>query len=237
MRNQMKRKTENEKRKTEKTYFPSSIFHLPSSASSGFTLIELVITVVVLSVLALGTIPLVQNAVRRQKEQQLRETLREVRLAIDQFRQEAVGNPKCGSNTNFGTAPDPRIRVMISDCKIFEVDNLDRYPPTLEILVNGVEVVSRNQTAGRQTASSGAFDSPTGGTGDKNASDTNDATLPKTKVYLREMPIDPITGKSDWQLRSPYQEKDAGDWDNISVFDIRSTADGETLDGIKYKEL
>jgi general secretion pathway protein G len=51
------------------------------------------------------------------------------------------------------------------------------------------------------------------------------------------MPIDPITGKSDWQLRSPYQEKDAGDWDNISVFDVRSAADGETLDGVKYKDL
>lgn len=238
MSNLTTRQMKTENRETAKKDFWHSAFHCQAARSQGFTLIELVITVVVLAVLALGTIPLVQNAVRRQKEQQLRETLREIRLAIDEFRAEAVGNPKCGSNTNFGAAPDPRIRVMVSDCKIFEVDNLDRYPPTLETLVKGVEVIPRYQVAAaRQTTGGGAFDDVKGATGDKNATDTSNATEPKTKVYLREMPIDPITGKSDWQVRSPYQEKDAGDWDNICVFDVHSTAEGETLDSIKYKDL
>ncbi len=238
MANLKKLKMKNGKLKTEKTYFPFSAFHSPFSASSGFTLIELVITVVVLSVLALGTIPLVQNAVRRQKEQQLRETLREVRLAIDEFRAEAVGNPKCGSNANLGTAPDPRVRVMVSDCKIFETDNLDRYPPSLEILAKGVEVIPRYQTSAAQPNSGGAFSDPNGATGnDPNGATANNSNEPKTKFYLREMPIDPITGRTDWQLRSPYQEKDSAEWDNISVFDIRSAAEGETLDGIKYKDL
>ncbi|MEP6923195.1 MAG: type II secretion system protein [Pyrinomonadaceae bacterium] len=235
----MKRKTENGKREMEKTPARFSVFRFPFSVEAGFTLVELVITVVVLSVLALGTIPLVQNAVRRQKEQQLRESLREMRLAIDEFRAEAVGNPKCGGNTGIAPAPDPRSRVIISDCKIFGVDNLDRYPPTLELLVSGVEVTPRNPGTGGKTIGGGAFDNPKGATGDDpdGATGTNNATEPKKKVYLRELPIDPITGKSDWRLRSPYQEKDAGDWDNISVFDVRSTADGETLDGVKYKDL
>ena len=234
----MKWKIENGKWKMERNPLQFSVFRSQFSVAAGFTLIELVITVVVLSVLALGTIPLVQNAARRQKEQQLRETLRGVRLAIDEFRAEAVGNPKCGSNTNFGTAPDPRIRVMISDCKIFETDNLDRYPPSLEILVSGVEVIPRYQAQAAQTASGGAFSDPNGATGnDPNGATSNNSNEPKTKIYLREMPIDPITGRSDWQLRSPYQEKDSAEWDNISIFDIRSNADGETLDGIKYKDL
>src|SRR6266498_5803516 len=57
---------------------------------NGFTLIELVITVAVLAILTLGVIPLVQVSVKRQKEQQLRETLREMREAIDQFHREAL---------------------------------------------------------------------------------------------------------------------------------------------------
>ena len=59
---------------------------------TGFTLVELVVTLVVLSVLALGTIPLLQNSVRRQKEQRLRETLRDIRQAIDEFKRDANGS-------------------------------------------------------------------------------------------------------------------------------------------------
>jgi general secretion pathway protein G len=214
--------------------------------SSGFTLLELIITITVLTVLALGTIPLMQNAVRRQKEQRLRETLREIRMAIDQFHQDASGS--CiqggrngstgigGGGVNFGGAnPLPplngRSNVLINDCKIFEVDNYDRYPPTLEVLVEGVEVTSRNQ-AGGAGATTGVFS-------DQNATDKlklEDAD-PKKKYYLREMPIDPLTGQSDWIIRSSYQEADADSWDNINVFDVRSSADGETLDGVKYKDL
>ena len=51
----------------------------------GFSLIELVITVTVLAILTLGVIPLVQVSVKRQKEEQLRAALREMREAIDQF--------------------------------------------------------------------------------------------------------------------------------------------------------
>ena len=39
----------------------------------------------VLTILVMGTVPLAQNAVKRQKELQLRETLRDIREAIDEF--------------------------------------------------------------------------------------------------------------------------------------------------------
>ena len=108
----------------------------------GFSLIELMITVTVLTILTLGVLPLVKVSVKRQKEQQLRETLRQIRTAIEEFHRDTIGAP-C---TGVGVVPqpnpniDPRSRVFITDCTIFGVDNPDRYPPDLETLVNGVNV-------------------------------------------------------------------------------------------------
>ena len=56
------------------------------------------------------------------------------------------------------------------------------------------------------------------------------------KVYLREIPIDPFTGEKDWKLRSSYQDKDSENWDEVNVFDVRSAADGEALNGEKYSD-
>src|SRR5215467_11896886 len=64
--------------------------NLPASHDRGFTLIELVITVAVLAILTLGIVPLARVSVKRQKEQQLHEALREMREAIDQFHREAL---------------------------------------------------------------------------------------------------------------------------------------------------
>src|SRR6476620_6919323 len=65
---------------------------------SGFSLIELVITCAVLAILTLGVVPLVQVSVKRQKELQLREALREMREAIDQFHREAVAGAQMQAN-------------------------------------------------------------------------------------------------------------------------------------------
>src|SRR5207253_1536818 len=62
---------------------------LTKNRTSGFSLIELVITVTVLAILTLAAVPMVQVSVKRQKEQQLREDLRTMREAIDQFHREA----------------------------------------------------------------------------------------------------------------------------------------------------
>ena len=57
----------------------------------GFSLIELVITITVLTILTMGVLPLVKISVKRQKEQQLRETLRQIRIAIDEFHRDTIG--------------------------------------------------------------------------------------------------------------------------------------------------
>ena len=66
----------------------------------GFTLLELIVTLTVLSVLVLGTIPMAQNAVKRQRELRLRENLRMMRNAIDEFKRDAVGSCPQGVGTS-----------------------------------------------------------------------------------------------------------------------------------------
>src|SRR5204863_5154654 len=65
---------------------------LPTAYSvRGWTLIELVITMTVLAILSAGVIPMVKTAVRRQKETQLRDSLRTMREAIKDFKRDTVG--------------------------------------------------------------------------------------------------------------------------------------------------
>lgn len=212
--------------------------HLSGSGSEnrGFTLLELIITLTVLSIMIMGTIPLAQNAARRQRELRLRETLRTVRNAIDEFKRDTLGACPAGAVTStnptrqFGGGSaipsDPRSRVVIDDCTIFDSQNLDRYPPNLDVLVDGVRVRER----GLNIVSGSGLNSNT-----KQATDITD-TGELTKVYLREKPIDPMTGESDWKLRSSYQGKDEDNWDNINVFDIRSSSDEVGLNGEKYSD-
>ena len=212
-------------------YLPGT--HPPPSALRGFTLLELVITVTVLSILTLGVIPLVKVSVKRQKEQQLRETLREMRMAIDQFHREAIAAPlvPLGTNPNAPPPPqpaDPRLRVYVSDLTIFTVDNPDRYPPTIDLLVEGVDVLpfaQPTQMLGGQ------------GLGGTKPLSENSSIVAKKKTYLRAIPVDPITGKAEWDFRSCYQAADDNSgWDGINVFDVRSKAEGTALNGEKYSD-
>lgn len=210
-----------------------SYFRDKLRAESGFSLFELVVTLSILAVLVVGTIPLSQNAVRRQKEIKLRETLRQVRAAIDEFKRDTMGScmQVTGNNINpraNNFAPtDPRSRVVIDDCTIFTVDNLDRYPPTLESLVDGVKVRER----GMSSAVAGA------GLGDSKLQATEINEIDEqTKIYLRHLPVDPITGESDWKLRSSYQAADDLNWDEVNVFDLRSASNETALDGTKYSD-
>jgi general secretion pathway protein G len=203
--------------------------------SSGHTLFELVITLTVLSILVMGSIPIAQNAVKRQKEIKLRETLRQIRTAIDEFKRDTVGACAPGAVTssnptrpNIGAnvVPDPRSRVVIDDCTIFDVENLDRYPPSLEILVDGVRVKQRGLNLRGGGGLSG---------GGLQATEIN-ATEAVLKAYLRTMPVDPMTNESNWQLRSSYQPAGDDSWDSINVFDIRSASSETALNGEKYSD-
>ena len=202
--------------------------------TDGYSLLELVITLSVLAILVMGTIPMAQNAVKRQKELKLRETLRDIRSAIDEFKRDTLGacpqgavttgNPTVGGGVNVPV--DPRSRVVVDDCKIFDSDNLDRYPPSLDILVNGVRVKPRSLNL-----VSGSGIDP----GTKQATELNQ-TKELKKFYLREMPIDPMTGEKEWKLRSSYQDKDSDNWDEINVYDVRSISKDEALNGEKYSD-
>ena len=71
--------------------------------------------------------------------------------------------------------------------------------------------------------------------GSRQATEINETEEIK-KVYLRELPIDPMTGETNWKLRSSYQTKDEDSWDDVNVFDVRSASDEEALNGEKYSD-
>jgi general secretion pathway protein G len=130
--------------------------------------------------------------------------------------------PNIGANV----VPDPRSRVVIDDCTIFDVENLDRYPPSLEILVDGVRVKQRGLNLQGGGGLSG---------GGLQATEIN-ATEEVLKAYLRTMPVDPMTDESNWQLRSSYQPAGDDSWDSINVFDVRSASNETALNGEKYSD-
>jgi len=83
----------------------------------GYTFIELLVVVTILMVLASAVLPLAQVTSQRQREAELRRNLREIRTAIDKFK-DAVDT---------GQIPTTELRP----------DN-QGYPPDLETLVEGV---------------------------------------------------------------------------------------------------
>ncbi len=142
----------------------------------GLTLVELIVTVAILSILASAAIPVARFQVKRQNERYLRYDLWMMRDAIDHYKDAA-------------------------DKNAFQV-KLDSqgYPPDLETLVNGVEVQGK-----------------------------------KVK-FLRHIPVDPMTGKAEWGLRSMQDDPKSDSYGGQSVFDVYSKSTGTALDGTKYSD-
>ena len=92
---------------------------------SGFTLLELIITLAILAVLVTAVIPIARNAIKHERELELRRNLREVRQALDRY---------------------------YTSCQQGLVGTLDRkvddecYPPTLDILVEGIHPPNSTRT-------------------------------------------------------------------------------------------
>ena len=54
--------------------------------------------------------------------------------------------------------------------------------------------------------------------------------------FLRKVPVDPMTGRADWGLRSTGDDSDSTIWGGKNVFDVYSRATGTALDGTKYSD-
>jgi len=54
--------------------------------------------------------------------------------------------------------------------------------------------------------------------------------------FMREIPIDPMTGRADWGLRAVADDPDSQNWGGKNVFDIYSRSTATAMDGTKYSD-
>jgi len=54
--------------------------------------------------------------------------------------------------------------------------------------------------------------------------------------FLRHIPVDPMTGNTDWGLRSMQDDPKSDSYGGQSVFDVYSKSQGTALDGTKYSD-
>ena len=148
----------------------------------GYSFVELLVVSALLVILASAVVPLSQVTVQRQREAELRRALREIRVAIDGYK-DAVDLGVIGS----------------SDVEA----GSEGYPPDLETLVDGVEVL-------------------------------NDATGRRMK-FLRRVPVDPMTRRTEWGLRAYQDPPFATQWGGGNVYDVYSRSDRTALDGTRYR--
>ena len=149
------------------------------TAQRGMTLLELIIATSILLILASAALPVNRMAIKRQKEFELREYLREMRSAIDRYKDAADKN---------------LIQVELGT---------EGYPKDLDVLVNGIELATAKERRVR---------------------------------FLRRIPVDPMTGRTDWGLRSVQDDPKSGSWGGQNVFDVYSRSSGIALDGSRYAD-
>jgi general secretion pathway protein G len=58
----------------------------------------------------------------------------------------------------------------------------------------------------------------------------------KKVKFLRRIPVDPMTGKAEWGLRSMQDEPNSQSFGGQSVFDVYSKSQGTGLNGTKYAD-
>jgi len=91
----------------------------------------------------------------------------------------------------------------------------------------------------KDAADRGAFQTKVGSEGYPPDLDTlvNGVDVGGKKLkFLRRIPIDPMTGNTDWGLRSMQDDPDSDSWDGNNVFDVYTKSEGTALDGTKYKD-
>jgi type II secretory pathway pseudopilin PulG len=215
--------------------------------NAGLSMVELIATVGILLVLSSAAIPMFQMTVQHRKESELRYDLREMRNAIDRYKDDADKN---------------LIRTEVGS---------QNYPPDLQTLVDGVTVSSAGGGAGGISASAlagasgtGQFGSagtpqlgagqPGGGSqfapggpnsgaaggipalGSSGTASQAMSGSPSKVRYLRKIPVDPMTGKADWGLRAVQDDPDSTSWGGSNVFDVYSQSQATAVDGTKYSD-
>ena len=58
----------------------------------------------------------------------------------------------------------------------------------------------------------------------------------KKLKFLRKIPVDPMTGKAEWGMRSMQDDATSDSWGGQSVFDVYTKSQGTALDDTKYKD-
>ena len=100
-------------------------------------------------------------------------------------------------------------------------DAIDRYKDAADHQAIHVEIGTEGYPPDLETLVSGV---KLGNNGDKKI------------VFLRKIPIDPMTGRADWGLRAVQDEPDSTRWSGKDVFDVYSQSTGTAMDGTKYSD-
>ena len=152
---------------------------MPVRRARGYSLTELVMVCACILVLTAMIVPVTRFGIVRQRELELRTSLRTMRNAIDDYKR-------------------------LSDQGLIPVElDTEGYPKTLDKLVEGIDLVGQ---------------------------------VKKKKRFLRKIPMDPMTGKAEWGLRSYQDEPDSKSWGRQNVYDVYSLSDLTGLDKTKYKD-
>jgi general secretion pathway protein G len=199
-----------------------------ASGQAGITLLELIIACAILLVLASAAMPVARYTVKRQKEAELHRELREMRDAIDRYKDAADRN---------------LIRVEVGT---------EGYPPDLDTLVKGVDLTSQQgagiagaTTPGQPIVPSTGFGGAFGGFGSsfgqqapgQNGGSSQGQDLIRHVRFLRRIPVDPMTGRAEWGMRSVQDDPGSTSWGGKNVFDVFSLSSGMALDGsTKYSD-
>jgi len=149
--------------------------------------------------------------VQHRKEAELRYELREMRNAIDRYKDDADKN---------------LIRTEVGS---------ENYPPDLQTLVDGVTISGGNGGIG-VSAASVASASQLSPSQSLSAAGGAMSDMPSKVRYLRKVPVDPMTGKADWGMRSVQDDPDSTSWGGHNVFDVYTQSTGTATDGTKYSD-